>query len=277
MPAPPGTPPCPLSTIVDALDGGLDPPLGDDPMLIRIRRPGTGFELGLLPVDPDLHPVDLLLGFRAGKDWEAVGVVAPGRAYRLDHPAPPACVRLIHVVDRAGSSASALRNRSGDERPWPSGEGGGLIDDCCRRALGLPTPPPARSPLVWWTAMWLERILAAALVAPDRGWCWNDLVRLHPLLDRGPVPMHPQALATRIRARAATTSWEALRAAASNRRAAVGGLEPAVWRWMDAGMFARWNLTHGDEPTDLLKELRALLPASQIGALTEAVDAWDTG
>ncbi|MEJ7584743.1 MAG: hypothetical protein WKF43_11835 [Acidimicrobiales bacterium] len=270
MPGPSPT----LSDIVDLLDEALDARHPDHSTVVRVRRLVADIEIGLRPLDPGVHPVDALLGFRAPLDWDAIGVISPGQAYDAVAVRPPVPVRLLHLVERSGATRSRWRSLDGSEHPAAGEAGGGFVHDCCRRVLGLPTAPPPCDPVAWWSALWLERVLATALAEPARQWCWPDLARLHPLFAKGAVPGRPEALAARVRAQARSTGWPALRAKASGGRAG-GSLPAAIWRWMDDGLFARWALAGVPDSHQLLHELGALLRPEHIDALAVAARAGD--
>jgi hypothetical protein len=133
------------------------------------------------------HPVDALMGTVAPDDWSAIGVVATGRARRLDRPtAAMVPVLVVLLVDRSGAAVSLLPRLDGGGRyeAVEAGDGPeGLMLDLCRRALGLPTAPPGRPPLAWWAQLWLDGLLRDALAVPGRVWTWGDVLVRHPLHD----------------------------------------------------------------------------------------------
>ncbi len=205
--------------------------------LVRV----IGSEVGLQPLD-GAHPVDRLTGFVAPSEWQVLGIVVNGTASHPDGGGGRRRVRLVYLLDRSGASASVIRGLD----QAPAGAPCGRLVDVCRRALGRPTEPPAGPPLEWWSAVWLDRILAEAAAAPTTRWTWRRVLALHPLGDP---------------ATAAGLGWEDLRRLAAT-PGAVGLVDPAVAGWLDEGSFARWLLGEQLPLSTLLREVGALLPPS---------------
>ncbi len=100
------------------------------------------------PLDPDVHPFEVLAGFTAPDGWTAFGIRAPrvGPAtstIRGPSRPPPATTFL---VDRSGRRGLGAAPRAVRSRTLP-GPAVGTIPDLCRRVLGAPhrarlRPPP---------------------------------------------------------------------------------------------------------------------------------------
>ncbi len=223
---------------------------------------GDELELATRPLDG--HPVEELIGFTAPDAWCGFGVAATGSCLPLPgdgcaEPLIPARtpVRLVHLVGRTEASHSLVSTESGEVlEPSPSGVVG-LVDDVCRRVLGLCTTPPDGTPAALWARLWLEAVVAVppAPGAPE----WSAVAALHPAVQQvrradpelALIAAGDLELAGRVMAE--TWSWEELRL-----RCAAGGpstisVSPAQAAWMDEGMFSRMVLSGFAELRDLLE------------------------
>jgi hypothetical protein len=262
----------PLDLVVDRIDGGLG---DDDGHLITLRDVGRALELGFRPLDGE-HPVDVLLGWHAPADVDALGVAVCGTARTLDGNDDPRAgrVRIVQLHARDGRAASRMR-RVGSDPPQvlETGVAEGDVADCLRRALGLPTPAAPCSPLTWWAIEWLDAVLDAVCGDPGRAWTWDHVSALHRC--SGPLPPdRPAALVEQVAEAGAALDWPAVR-----RRAAAGEephcpIGPQVAGWMDDGMFARWLVGSLPEPVDVVIDLVDLLPAPVTRGVVEALQAW---
>lgn len=252
---------------------------GAAPALVRLRPvegPGA-FELGRRPIEADESPVSILCGFRAPADWHGIGVIAEGKVWSLDAPRPaqaPGRMRVVHLVHRSGLHASVLR-RQGEAALAELSQPVGRIDDYCRRALGIATPPPSVPTLAYLTTLWLHRLLDA--VPPT----WGAAARLHPaagLLEAEPAlaaQCEPHTDLLHLGpAVAAQLSWEAMRAADVRGGGRLGARFAA---WLDEGSYSREVL--GDLPPfeHLAPAVLEALPvavATHVGRVLEAWDLW---
>jgi hypothetical protein len=266
------------------------------------EAPGAG-TLGLLDLQ-GLHPAEALLGFVAPDPWWAMGTYCSGRALGVD----PACgyvarrgrrprgrpVRLVSLVARSGAGAGALRRAGGRGGPEPLDEPPtGLVGDCLRRALGVPTPPPPATSVAWWLAVWLDRVVRALLDDPPGGSptageppprTWDGVASRHPAASAvdGGRGVEPARLAAATCDLAGRWPWARLRTGPGPALAGVGAgaasshdhlrslPPPDIAAWMDDGMFARWCA--GALP-DLLDACAHLLPPGVWGAVDAAVTA----
>ena len=213
----------PLDLVIDRLDGGLG---DEDGYLITLRDVRRGLQIGFRRLEE--HPVDVLLGWHAPRDLDALGVAVSGTARSLDAgPGPDDAagrVRIVQLHARDGRAASRIR-RVGADPPniLDTGAAEGDVADCLRRAIGLPTPPPPCGPVAWWAVDWLDATLEAVCRDPARPWTWARVSRLHPC--SGPLPPDsPEALIELVaregagatgRASGATSEPRAARAAPS--------------------------------------------------------------
>ena len=263
VPWPPHDEP-PLAALAEAVDAAFRHLTPADPAhLLRVAPgiDGAAVTLGLRPLTPGEHPVDALLGFTAPRQWSAVGTVTTACAGPVDGPVgQQRPVRLTFLLGRTGEPASVLAPigrpaEAGPHRPSPAT---GRLVDACARALGRRTPPPQAGPGAWFEAVWLDRVVARALLEPGRAWAWADVAELHPLAESGPVP---KADLLRRRTQRSSGGWEALR-----RRVAAGrggslatSLTPRWAAWFDEGSFARFAQAEAAPVDLLLDDLAALL------------------
>jgi hypothetical protein len=235
-------------------------------------------ELTLRPLG-ELHPLEVLLGWRAPHGCDVVGVRATGRAHRLDdHHAPGAAeaVAITFLAGCPGGDAGILR-RGSTATPMPP-DSGGLVVDACRRALGRPTDPAPASTLPLFTAVWLDRVMAVAARDPG-GPDWAAAARAHPALegdegdegDEEPPCLHPRALAAAAVEHAARHPWPMLRT--QPWQTGLGRAAPSVRlaAWMDDGSFARWTLASLPSAADLLDDLGRLLAPGVVDAVATTV------
>ena len=177
----------PLDLVIDRLDGGLG---DEDGYLITLRDVRRGLQIGFRRLEE--HPVDVLLGWHAPRELDALGVAVSGTARSLDAgPGPDDAagrVRIVQLHARDGRAASRIR-RVGADPPnvLDTGAAEGDVADCLRRAIGLPTPPPPCGPVAWWAVDWLDATLEAVCREPARPWTWARVSRLHPLLGAAPA------------------------------------------------------------------------------------------
>jgi hypothetical protein len=194
--------PLPLDRLVDAVDAtmGTEPDVAEGGALLRVT--GDPPQVAALPLAGD-HPLDMLLGFTAPVHWRAVGLHCRAVAYELQdggrpggdpapslpratsggacRPAPPGPPRtsdpdraepvvVTVLVDRSGGGSGLLRRASLATRLPGAPEGS--VGDACRRALGLPTPPPPPGTAQLWLRVWLDRVVetvSAAGATPGAG------------------------------------------------------------------------------------------------------------
>ena len=129
-----------LGQMADALIESCDEPVFGASLIRLVSVPDAPdeFEFGIRPIDG--HPADALKGFRAPKDWFALGVLTGGWVAPMDGTttrasAHPDAMRISQVllIDRDGSVVSRLRYPDGSvmtEAPTA-----GTVLDLLRRAL----------------------------------------------------------------------------------------------------------------------------------------------
>lgn len=252
-----------LAEVIDEIDPGQPGHL-----LVHAapdERHGGQLDLGVRPLDPDVHPFEALAGFTAPDGWWAFGVRVSGWAHHVDGPsARRVRSTTTFLVDRSGREASVLRRST--RREVLSGPAVGTIPDLCRRVLGLPTAPPPPSTAALWVGVWLERILttwAQPLRRRDLTSGWGQVAALHPAV---PSPtaasldsLSPERLVDLARAHASAIGWEAARLADPPVPLPDGCLPAHVRAWMDDGFFARWALGSVPAPRALASELCPLI------------------
>jgi hypothetical protein len=228
---------------------------GNPPSIVRVTawpdRPiDEGFELAIRPIDDDAGVIETLAGFDAPAEWLALGVVTEGNAHHMDRPdeTAPRRVRCVHLVDRAGASASVLRLQGDEQKALEGGEPQGRIDDVCRRALGLATAPPARSSLELWALLWLDRVVAAARATPGTRLQWPAVAALHPAVavvvddDGGRGREATQKLQRLAEVLAEVHTWSVLRRSCAEGDWPVDEVPGPIAAWLDDGAFSRWVL-----------------------------------
>jgi hypothetical protein len=242
-------------------------------------------ELAMRPL-PD-HPVECLLGWVAPPAWSVVGVVTTGTSRPIPQAGPPSTppgrVRVIHLVSRSGTSASICRTEGGVlGRRLARGLHdalGGRVDDLLRRVLGLATRPPRQPPRALWTAVWLDRVLAAAAAEPGSIVDWPDVARLHPIVsivDERAPDLSGEAidrLARLVEMHDGARPWAALRAACADGSWPVDAVPAEIAAWMDDGMFSRWVLD-APPPAASLGPLGDLLAPALCERIRDSLSAW---
>lgn len=222
---------------------------GEGPLLLRTRGgvdPDAGAELAVRPLDG--HPAQALLGFSAPLGWTAIGLSAG--AWASHYQGQPTGytaraagdgrqrVRILHLLDRNGTTAGRLCWQDGRVHDEPPSEG--LVVDCLRRAMGLPTPPPTSSTDLLFASLWLEAIASAGRRG-RRDMTWHQAVGLHPamqlLAGDGQTP-RPNELVPTAQALGRICDWSRVRELSI--RGWTGGADATLAAWMDAGMLSRW-------------------------------------
>lgn len=265
----PATPTDLLDVVADRLVSAHQSVMG--PALVRVRAVADQVELAVQPVPAGVHPADALLGQVVPSRWSAAGVIAGGTAHRLE-PADQHAVTLAVLVDRSGHVAQRVIDLDGvavtfDEQPR------GRLVDLLLRSLGRPTDPPEDDPRRWWAAAWLDAVVAHAARAPVSLTSVDDVLLLHPLVERRP-PSGAVEGSTELVTGALALSWSRLRHLVAEEGPPVGPAERAAQaalpsflgahlaRWMDDGCLARWLIGELPSVDELLAVADALLPAA---------------
>lgn len=272
-----------LPALAIEIDEAFSDLVADEPahLLRVVERAGSSgtVELGLLPLEPGQHPIEVMAGFLAPPEWQAVGVVTAGRSHQIEDGKPRLAsegerrpIRLTFLLDRGGHSISLVTplGVTSEARRALHEPPDGALADACRRVLGLPTAPPTDGPEVWLTVRWLDQLLAVAVAEPGAVCTWRAAAKLHPLVGSDDPPT-PAALARLVDDAVGAFDWERLRRLAARGTGAEPGLEPAVAAWMDAGYFAR-HLLGAELPIELmLGELEALVSPAVHRAVQRAL------
>jgi hypothetical protein len=287
----------PLAHLVTLVDATATPPDAGDGALLRVS--GHPPQVGLLGLGGD-HPLEMLLGFTAPAQWQAVGIHCRARAYDVGPPddttgphattaagndSQPVVVTVL--VDRSGHARGLLRR--GPLATRLAGVPEGAVGDACCRALGLPTPAPPPSTVELWLRIWLDRVVEVAAFAgeTDRLPSWEAVAALHPAapvrpggvtprpdLDVGDVGLaDPEALAETTHMLARAWPWDRLRRDPDVVDTARPPLPRTVTSWMDDGMFARWVLADVPGLGALSRSATALLPPPVVSAIGHTIAA----
>lgn len=138
-----------LQRLASTIDTDLGVVTNDahDASIIRVLRNG---EVGVRPIDT--HPVDALVGFVAPDDWQVFGVITYGYSRLGDNP-ESLRVRVVHLADRDGRQASALRFAYEENSTPITSTPAGRVPDCLARALNVATPAPDLGSTEEWDAV----------------------------------------------------------------------------------------------------------------------------
>jgi hypothetical protein len=291
-----------LQHLVRALLGdapATSPPQGQIVATVTPVTDEAGVDLLVRPLEG--HPADVLTGFVAPAEWSGLGVVVPGRSFHLpgadgpdqpdepDDPDDPPLgdrepIELAYLVARDAASASACRRPDGTI--WSHAADGlddaafGRIDDVLRRALGLPTHPPASSPVELWARLWLDRIVGEVAARPARRWSWPTIALLHPAarLVLDDLAGRPTEVADSMPRLAEMLghgrTWSDLRREHVSADWEAPAIPADVAEWMDDGIFSRWLLDAVPACGDTLALLCDLLPQRLIARIERTVRRW---
>ena len=242
------------------------------PLCIEVRERHGGLESRANP--------DGWLGRTLDRDWDAVALVATGRA-RVTHPSvePPARLvpalggglRLACAVWSTGTVGWSMTLPDGSDFAETPSEG--RVLDLLRRAAGLGTPPPPCGPAVVEVIIWLGAIHQAAALE-ERRLGWDEVVTLHPATDRFEA-CEPGVAQLLILLSAREFTWADLRKNAVYDLVLPWMPPPDMANWMDDGMFARWLLDDLPTVEQLLLQVRSMVSADayrRIRHLIQVVD-----
>lgn len=266
------------------------------PLLVTVDCRAHEVAFGTWEVPAEVrHPADPLVGFLAPAAWDAVGLVATGRARPLrptdrtgagsptgpagrapaDHevgPIEPGPARSTVLAHRDGRACAVLEV-GGRPPEVIDAAPEGWVADVLARALGRPTPPPAEPLAAWVEAAWLHQVAGIALAAPGRIRSWGRVARLHPLHPPGRV-LPGALLAVETQAIDLQSSWTRMRLLSGIAPATTvhppGGLPTTLADWFDDGSFSRWVLRDLPPAAELLPAVLDALPA-EVGC--ELLDA----
>ena len=218
---------------------------------------------------------------RRGRSWASSPREPPAICPTWRSPAEPA---TTYLVGQSGASVSVCEPEAG--RAWEHQAVGlheaaeGRIDDCLRRALGLPTRRCPAGVAELWARMWLDDLAATACADPAQHWSWPDAAARHPaarfVVDHRPGWQAEVAGALLQLGDVLTGagSWAELRVACAAGSWSTDLLSPAVAGWMDDAMFARWLLADLPDCGELVAMLRDLVPPTVVGSVEASLRAW---
>lgn len=244
-----------------------------------------------IPEKPPEDVVETLFGFAAPPSWDALIVVAHGRAYCDGEEEDD--VTVGYGLGRNGEEVSVLHRKTEVLVSTLSAEG--RVLDCCRRAFGMSTPPAQEGIVELFIASWLGRIFRAAggdtsdwsdeasrwgdeasqqvpseqslesVAALD----WHSLAILHPLIEESDTAesntaesdiLSPEDIGARARELCRNGSWSRLRGAVASGEMPHSSITSEQAAWMDDSMFARWCLAAFPDSNELAGRLGDLLP-----------------
>ena len=252
-----------------------------------------------IPEKPPEDVVETLFGFVAPPSWDALIIVAHGRAYSNGEEEDD--VTIGFGLGRKGEEISVLHRKTEVVVSTLSAEG--RVLDCCRRAFGLSTPPAQEGIVELFIASWLGRIFRAAggdigdwgdeanrwedeasrwgdeagQEVPSSGSVaaldWPSLAKLHPLTAESDTAkgdteqsntaqsdvLSPEDIGTRARELCRNGSWSRLRGAVASGEMPHSSITSEQAAWMDDSMFARWCLAAFPESNELAFRLGELL------------------
>lgn len=254
---------------------------------LLVREVDEGYESGEAPVPPpallrldgadvatavdgiDLHvkplvgghPLDALGGFTAPPEWFGIGLVSGGWS---DAPGDDgARARLTWLMCRSGEEAMGV-HVTGQRLRLLESRCTGQVPDVLRRVLGLPTDPPDVDLQTWMAQCWLQILLTQ----PRRGrrgkLSWREAAELHPAI--GVSRAHPDALAAIAPELAGAMRWERFRQLAAR--------SDPLAAWMDAGMFARYEVGGRPPVAELVRGARSRLSPAALTQVEETLVGW---
>ena len=253
-----------------------------------------------IPEKPPEDVVETLFGFVAPPSWDALIVVAHGRAYCDGEEEDD--VTVGYGLGRNGEEVSVLHRKTEVLVSTLSAEG--RVLDCCRRAFGMSTPPAQEGIVELFIASWLGRIFRAA--GGDIGdWSdeasrwgdeasryevsqqaqslgsvaaldWPSLAKLHPLIEESDTAqsdiLSPEDIGTRARELCRNGSWSRLRGAVASGEMPHSSITSEQAAWMDDSMFARWCLAAFPDSNELAGRLGELLTTELHQKLMECLE-----
>lgn len=231
---------------------------GGDGFLVHLVAASDGHDVGVKPLE-GAHPSDLLIGSVAPEHWWALGVAVGGwvRPLGPDGSVGERAGRAANVVvvTRAGDIVSRVR---ADGRTLTDPPSYGVTLDALQRALGLPSAPPLVTSGHYFSAMWLESVIAVSADRPRRGQRlrWPEVCRLHPITmvldNEEPQPARMEMAAMLIER---ACDWERLRWLVVEGAWPERTLTPTDAAWFDEGSFSRWVMGNRESLPGLLDDV----------------------
>ncbi|MCC6436340.1 MAG: hypothetical protein IT196_14995 [Acidimicrobiales bacterium] len=238
---------------------------------VGVRLTEDGVELHLRTAPHGLHVAELLVGFDAPAEWDAIGVIAHGRAFPVaSGRAAAQPVTVVHLQARSGAACSRYGPPGGAPQVDTFAEG--RVAELCRRCVGLPNPPPLVSPLHWWAVAWLDELAATPAVELFRR--ERELVELFPGGEPFGAERTLSALEEHGRLLEHSCPWPCLRAAVAAGTIEMPGVAPDEAAWLDDGLFSRFAMGGLAHPAALFEELRERLQPELHGALGALLRRW---
>ncbi len=212
--------------------------------------------------------IDQLLGFSAPPHWNGLAIVACGSSTPGSH------LHVAYLLDRHGHQAITVADDDGEVLASTDTSTSGYIADVCRRVLGLPCQPEARTVGEWAMAQWLTRLLdiAADPVTAHAAAGWPLVAMMHPAY-MSTLGSSPDELAEATIDTIRELPWPVLRRKVADGMLFIEAMPADVAGWMDDAFFARFLIEEYRSVDELLDDLRLFLDGDTLEAVTATVDA----
>jgi hypothetical protein len=182
---------------------------------------------------------------------------------------------LAHLVDRDQRAISITADST--DNITVHCLGANLLDDICRRALGLPCPADHTNPAVPALVGWATELVDLAFDPALSAWSqrWAGCVELFPFpASAGASPADLVEIAA---VEGAATSWDRLWRISLEAGRGPCGLNAAELAWLDPPSFARLWLASLPNNVTLAAAVAAVLPAAVAEAVTTVLDSVTPG
>jgi hypothetical protein len=187
-------------------------------------------------------------------------------------------VRLVHLVARDGTTHSTIARDDGEQPIASQSTAEGLIDDVCKRVLGLPTPPPRTDVIDVFTRIWLFDVLGS--LEPPACPTWAALASMHPAVgmvratDPALAALAAERLVTSGRTLAQSNPWSRVRESCASGAWPIDDISPAEAAWLDDGSFSRLVESMWPDIGELVDALAAMLPTRVMREVHDTLVAW---
>jgi len=277
-----GSPPYLLGVVFDA----------DDATASATTEDGRSVTLMMRALD--CHPSEALIGWNAPDDWWCLGIASGGWAsnYDPDRPGSPRVtatarrrVRLLHLVGRDGEAINVVHQKGQPpmRNHWTNANAdyAGMLDDCLRCALGIPTAPAPDTTIECWALLWIDHLLEAGTAGHLEGATWDDIAAMHPTFTFFSADDDVELLvwsvdhlvrAGELLARA--FPWERIHRECVAGNSLVRGFPRRLLEWSDLGMFARTTMATLPPLDDAVLDLADLLDAEPYERFVETLRDW---
>jgi hypothetical protein len=301
-----------LVQLAALLDTSLDVRLDAAPIAVGAIVDDTGLDLCTKPLTTTNDPIGELVGFVAPDAFDIFGVAFVGRARHVLTGQRDERAVAVHLRTRAGLGLQRLHLAGNEpintpmsgpaviESPastTPTDQSSasseprepadvtddvhlvGRVDDVVARALGLPTVPPQHTTADLWSRLWLDRLLAAALLGYQPH-DWFGAAALHPAVELiGPAGIDDEHWAVdhldELVSALHSATWSDLRQQAIDAQLPADlAIEAVHPEWHDTGSFSREVVLPFLPVEAALAELAEFLPTAPLAAIDAALRRW---